>query len=64
MPQEMPGPGDWLAVLTGDREAVMAGVEVVAVYETEVEGFILFPDDGVPVRVPIERCLPFVKLKF
>lgn len=39
----------------------MAVIEVVIAGETEIDGFMLFPDDGPPVRVPVERCLPFVK---
>lgn len=52
---------EWLAVLTDDREAVQAVIEVATVHGTEVDGFMLFPDDGPPVRAPVERCLPFVK---
>lgn len=59
--QFCPKTKEWLAVLTDDRKAVQAVIKVVAVYGTEVDGFMLFPDDGPPVGAPVERCLPFVK---
>lgn len=54
-------PGDWLAVLANDREAVLAIIEVVWADDKNVEGFMLFPDEGTPVWVPIGRCIEFVK---
>lgn len=54
-------PKDWLAVLTNGREGVQAVIEVVQVYEKNVEGFMLFPDDGVPVQASVDQCMKFIK---
>lgn len=57
---ERPKRGDWLAVLD-DRGRVARVIEVVEVQGEEIDAFELFPDDGRPVKVRLDRCLEFAR---
>lgn len=59
---ERPKKGDWIAVLD-HRGRVARVVEVVEVCGEEIDAFELFPGDGRPVRVRIDRCLEFARPK-
>lgn len=52
--------GDWLAALD-DEGRVVKVVEVVKVSGDEADAFELFPEDGEPARVGLDRCLRFVR---
>lgn len=58
--RKKPERGDWLVVLDDAGRACKV-VEVVEVRGEEVEGFELFPEDGIPVKAQLNMCLRFAR---